>query len=71
MDILTQIIDYKKTVISNAKNDLPVSEMQTYGKSRGFLQNIENKLKNKQTAIIAEIKKGSPSRGIIVLAFQF
>jgi len=66
MDILTQIVDYKKTVISNAKNALPISDMQTYGKSRGFLQNIENKLKNNQTAIIAEIKKGSPSRGIIV-----
>src|SRR5690606_15484459 len=32
---------------------------------RGFVQSMETKLKNDQPAVIAEIKKASPSKGII------
>ena len=70
MDILTQIVDYKKTVISSAKNILPISQMEISGKSRGFLTNIQNTLNQNKTAIIAEIKKGSPSKGIITENFD-
>jgi len=70
MDILSQIVDYKKTVIASAKNILPEKVMQLHEKSRGFRVNIQNKLQSGETAIIAEIKKASPSKGVITESFD-
>lgn len=65
MDILSQIVSYKKTVIANTKKTLPISKMELNAKSRNFCKKIEEKRKQNKIAIIAEIKKGSPSKGII------
>ena len=32
---------------------------------RGFIQAIENKLSNNESAVISEIKKASPSKGLL------
>lgn len=65
MDILSQIVDYKKSVIASAKKQLPIESMQIHTQTRGFTNAIVKKVQNKQTAIIAEVKKGSPSMGVI------
>ena len=46
---------------SSMVNDL--ERMRT--KKRGFLQKIKEKIKKRETAIIAEIKRHSPSRGYL------
>lgn len=65
MDILSQIVDYKKSVIARAKSELPVQNMSASCKNRGFANAILKSVRGKKTAIIAEVKKGSPSMGII------
>jgi indole-3-glycerol phosphate synthase len=65
MDILSQIVDYKKSVIASAKTGLAIKNMQTHTQARGFTSTIVEKVQKKQTAIIAEVKKGSPSMGVI------
>ena len=39
-------------------------------KKRGFIESISKKLSNEETAIIAEIKKASPSKGLIRHNFE-
>lgn len=55
-------IAYRKTLKSEA--DLR-SELQNSSPVRGFLNAMQEKLSHNKPAIIAEIKKASPSKGII------
>lgn len=66
MDILSQIVKYKKTVIASTKEILPITKMNLQTETRGFEQKIVQNVKNGKINIIAEIKKGSPSKGMIV-----
>lgn len=70
MDILSKIVDYKQSVISSVKKALPVSSMDLQKQTRGFSAGIASKHKQRKTAIIAEIKKHSPSRGILCTDFD-
>lgn len=65
MDILSKIVDYKQSVISSAKKAFLVSSMDLSCKTRDFAGSIISKHKQTKTAIVAEIKKHSPSRGTI------
>lgn len=65
MNILTQIVDYKKTLIASAKINQPISSMNLTHIQPNFEQAITAKRQKNEVAIIAEIKKGSPSMGII------
>ena len=73
-DILKKITRYKKEEVAAAKAARPLQVMAEYARSapkvRPFAEAIEAKLKTKQTALIAEIKKASPSKGLIRADFD-
>ncbi len=68
-DILRKIEAYKRTEISEAKVRMPLATLERkvrdHDPPRGFVHAIEQKLNERRIALIAEIKKASPSKGII------
>ena len=68
-DILEKIGAYKRAEIAAAKRDRPLDAIERDAKAagppRGFLRAIERRLKAGDYALIAEIKKASPSKGLI------
>src|SRR5215471_13856235 len=73
-DILRSIETYKRAEIAAAKRARPLSELESAAKAarapRGFLSAIEDRLAKGQLALIAEIKKASPSKGLIRADFD-
>lgn len=73
-DILEKITAYKREEVARAKDENPLQVMAEYARSapkpRGFVKAIRDKLANGQTALIAEIKKASPSKGLIRADFD-
>jgi indole-3-glycerol phosphate synthase len=68
-DILKRIEAYKREEIAAAKERVPPTEMakkaRAAGPTRGFLAALERRSEGGELALIAEIKKASPSRGLI------
>jgi indole-3-glycerol phosphate synthase len=67
-DILRQIEAYKRKEISEAKLRMPLSTLERRAHEhapRGFVRAIDAKLAEGRPALIAEIKKASPSKGLI------
>ena len=73
-DILAEICAKKREHIAANKQRLPESELRARLKDadapRDFYGALAQLVANKQTALIAEIKKASPSRGIIRVDFE-
>jgi indole-3-glycerol phosphate synthase len=73
-DILNKIIATKVVEVAAAKAQKSLvalqAEAQNASPVRNFVQSIQNKIDLGQAAVIAEIKKASPSKGIIRADFQ-
>ena len=68
-DILATILEYKQEWVAARKAAVPLAQLEQQireaGPTRGFYRSIRNAVDNGLPAVIAEIKKASPSKGII------
>ncbi len=72
MNILEKIINDKKKEVKEDKIAEPINELKkkVSNKNKIFSKSLEDYKKNNKTAIIAEIKKASPSKGILKQNFN-
>ena len=73
-DILQKILATKVTEVAKRSVRMPISTLQDIASGvespRGFYAALHSKALSKKPAIIAEIKKASPSKGVIREDFQ-
>ena len=68
-DILATILEYKREWVAARKESLPLEQLKreigNIGPCRGFYNSVRTAIENGRPAVIAEIKKASPSKGVI------
>ena len=73
-DILEKILATKRSEVAEARTDVPLAEMRARAAAatpaRDFVGALRAKLGTGQPAVIAEIKKASPSKGVIRADFR-
>src|ERR1700755_1869912 len=73
-DILTKIEAYKRAEIAAAQSAHPLASIEALARAapppRGFVRAIQEKLARGEYALIAEVKKASPSKGLIRADFD-
>ena len=70
VDILSQIIERKRERISEARRRVPEAELRRRISRPDKIRPFESALKRDSINIIAEIKRRSPSRGLIRENFE-
>lgn len=72
--ILDKIAAYKRDEVARAKADIPEQDLEVMALDappvRGFAAALEAKIASRRWALIAEIKKASPSKGLIRIDFN-
>lgn len=73
-DILERILERKVEEVAERRLRVPLTELQARSAglpaTRGFVQAIEGKIDAGKAAVIAEVKKASPSKGVIRADFD-
>lgn len=73
-DILVEILNRKQEEVAERSTRVPLESLKKQCENadavRGFIRAIEEKIDNKQSAVIAEIKKASPSKGLLRENFE-
>ncbi|MFA5520509.1 MAG: indole-3-glycerol phosphate synthase TrpC [Castellaniella sp.] len=68
-DILARILEAKKAEVASARQMRSEADLLREARSRkdvrGFLQSLQNRIAAGKPAVIAEIKRASPSRGVL------
>ncbi len=68
-DILKKILQRKREEVAERSAKLSMNDLSQQAEQaapvRGFIRSIENKIAQNQAAVIAEIKKASPSKGVM------
>ena len=68
-DALDKIMAFKAEEVAHAKSQLPITELKARAAdiepARGFVQSLQTSLSENRSAVIAEVKKASPSKGLI------
>lgn len=68
-DILLKILQRKQQEISDRSQRVPLEKVRELAEEalpvRGFVEAIERRLLQAQAAVIAEVKKASPSKGVL------
>lgn len=73
-DALDKIMSYKAEEVAYAKSQISIAELKAQSADieppRGFVNNLQTSLKQGHSAVIAEVKKASPSKGLIRADFD-
>ena len=73
-DVLKKILAKKQQEITERSAKVSIEDLKktilTASAPRGFIQAINQKISNGQAAVIAEVKKASPSKGLLRENFQ-
>ena len=71
MNILDEIVSKKRKRVDEVKSQVSIEDIQNQlAKTHSLKSNFKKNLENQKQSIIAEIKKASPSAGIIAEDFN-
>jgi len=74
MSVLSEILDHKKHEVSARATRQPLADLQAASAEavnpRGFIESLVRKKADQSVGVIAEIKKASPSKGLIRADFN-
>jgi indole-3-glycerol phosphate synthase len=75
LSVLNKICDYKREFVEAKKSQISLAELNQKiislnDKPRGFINSIEQKIAAGSFALISEVKKASPSKGLIRADFN-
>lgn len=69
-DVLSKIVAYKREEVNTRKAARPQSEIEAEARAQSAPRGFAEALRRRQPALIAEVKKASPSKGLIRADFD-